>query len=144
MYTNLGADATLDQELVRRKHANILTTEGIVKLVHHNGEEEYNHRSIKEFMGTEHLPFTHFGMNGAYYSLMVISHFFMEAFRYDTAAQIIPHRCYPTRVRRELVDIAVKIVKTGHQTIMKVTRSLWERLDIELIWRKCNCQPVWT
>lgn len=144
MYTNLGTTPSLDTEFVRRGYANYLLTEGIVKVAHHNGEEELNHRSIKEFMGSEHLPFTHFGMNGAYYSLMVISHFLMESFRYDIAADIIPHRCYPTRLRREIIDIAVKFIKTGRQRIMKVTQTLWERLDVESIWRKCNCQPVWT
>ena len=46
---------------------DVLQTEEIVKLAYQNEEEELNHRSIKEFMGTEHFSFNNFGMNGAYY-----------------------------------------------------------------------------
>ncbi len=142
MYTNLGNNDLMDCELYMRGLENMITTETIVKLAHHNGEEELNHRSIKEFMGSEQLPFTNFGMNGAYYSLMVISHFLMESFRSDVASKIIPVRCYATRLRREIIDIAVKIVRTGHRIILKVTRALWEALDVKTIWERCNNPSV--
>lgn len=140
MYTNLGNDDRMDCELYLRNRNELLQTEAIVKLAHQNGEEELNHRSIKEFMGSEHLPFTHFGMNGAYYSLMVISHFFMESFRKDIVDDIIPHRCYATRIRREIIDIAVKVVRTGHRIILKVSHVAWNILDIGSIWDRCNNQ----
>lgn len=140
MYTNLGNNDRLDYELYMRKHGNLLQAEEIVKLAHQNGEEELNHRSIKEFMGSEHLPFTRFGMNGAYYSLMVISHFLMESFRIDIATDILPNRCYATRVRREIIDIAVKIVRTGRQIILKTTRAVWNNLDVGKLWDRCNNQ----
>ena len=54
----------------------------------------------------------------------------METFRRDVAFDIIPQRCYPTRVRREVIDIATKFIKRSHQKIMKVTAALWERLDV--------------
>jgi len=139
MYTNLGNNDFMDCQLHMRGLSDTVQTAEIVKLAHHNGEEELNHRSIKEFMGCEHLPFANFGMNGAYYSLMVISHFLMEAFRSDVASKIIPVRCYATRLRREIIDIAVKIVRTGHRVILKVTRSLWESLDVRTLWERCNC-----
>jgi hypothetical protein len=142
MYTNLGNGDSMDNELCKRKHSNLLKTEQIVKLAHSNGEEELNHRSIKEFMGTEHLPFMNFGMNGAYYSLMVISHFLMESFRHDIANQIIPVRCYATRIRREIIDIAVKISRTGHRIILKTTEAIWNALDIGSLWERCNRQPA--
>jgi hypothetical protein len=140
MYTNLGNNDRLDYELYIRKYGKLLQTEEIVKLAHQNGEEELNHRSIKEFMGSEHLPFTRFGMNGAYYSLMVISHFIMESFRIDIATDIIPNRCYATRVRREIIDIAVKIVRTGRRIILKTTRAVWNNLDVGKLWDRCNNQ----
>lgn len=142
MYTNLGNNDRMDCELHMRKQSDMLKTESIVKLAHHNGEEELNHRSIKEFMGSEHLPFTNFGMNGAYYALMVISHFVMESFRKDVAEDIIPRRCYATRLRREIIDIAVKIVRTGHRVILKTTRAVWTVLDVERLWIRCNSQPA--
>ena len=138
MYTNLGNNDRMDCELHMRGLSNLVKTEAIVKLAHHNGEEELNHRSIKDFMGSEQLPFTNFGMNGAYYSLMVISHFLMESFRKDIASEILPVRCYATRIRREIVDIAVKIVHTGHRIILKTTRAIWELLDVEKLWERCN------
>lgn len=141
MYTNLGNNDRMDCELHMRGLDRLVTTEAIVKLAHQNGEEELNHRSIKEFMVGEQLPFTNFGMNGAYYSLMVISHFLMESFRSDVAGEIIPVRCYATRLRREIIDIAVKIVRTGHRTILKVTRARWETLDVGKLWERCN-RPV--
>lgn len=141
MYTNLGNNDYLDYELNIRGFEDLTKTEEIVKLAHHNGEEELNHRSIKEFMGSEHLPFTNFGMNGAYYSLMLISHFLMESFRKDVANEIIPVRCYATRLRREIIDIAVKVVRTGHRIILKTTRAIWETLDVSNFWKKCN-NPV--
>lgn len=142
MYTNIGNNDRMDCELHMRKQSDLLKTESIVKCAHHNGEEELNHRSIKEFMGSEQLPFTNFGMNGAYYSLMVISHFLMESFRNDVANKIIPGRCYATRLRREIIDIAVKIVRTGHRIILKTTRAVWEALNVRNLWEKCNNPAV--
>ena len=140
MYTNLGNNDLMDCELHMCEKSDLLQTEGIVKLAHKNGEEELNHRSIKEFMGSEHLPFTRFGMNGAYYYLMVISHFLMESFRKDVGSDIIPHRCYADRIRREIIDIAVKIVRTGHRIILKTTRAVWDALDVGTLWDQCNNQ----
>ena len=144
MYTNLGNNDRMDCELHMRKQSELMKTEAVVKLAHHNGEEELNHRSIKEFMGSEHLPFTHFGMNGAYYFLMVISHFLMETFRNDVASKVLPLRCYAARVRREIIDIAVKIVRTGHRIILKTTRATWDVLDVGTLWGRCNSQVAIT
>lgn len=140
MYTNLGMSKDLDAEITLRGFQEHLTTSGIVKIAHKNGEEELNHRSIKEFMGSEHLPFKNFGMNGAYYSLMVISHFLLESFRYDILADVIPKRCYPTSLRRMVFDIAVKIVRTSRKIVLKTTKTVWEQLRVEDIWLRCNQQ----
>jgi hypothetical protein len=142
MYTNLGTDARNDNELIKRGYASYLTGTGIAGLAHKNGAEELNHRSIKEFMGSEHLPFKRFGMNGAYYGIMLIAHTLMEAFRCDILHDVIPQRCYPTRIRREVIDIAVKIVRTGRQVIMKVTEVVAKRISIFELWRRCAMQPA--
>ena len=142
MYTNLGNNDRMDCELHMRGLGNLVKTDEIVKIAHHNGEEELNHRSIKDFMGSEQLPFTNFGMNGAYYSLMVISHFLMESFRSDVTGEIIPVRCYATRLRREIIDIAVKIVRTGHRIILKTTRVMWDLLDVKNLWERCKSPAI--
>jgi hypothetical protein len=142
MYTNLGSDKHHDDELIKRGFASYLTTTGVAGLAHKNGAEELNHRSIKEFMGSEHLPFKRFGMNGAYYGLMLIAHTLMESFRRDVLSDIIPGRCYPTRIRRTVIDIAVKFVRTGRQVIMKVTEAVEKRLSMATVWGRCSAPPV--
>ena len=62
----------------------------------------------------------------------------MESFRKDIASEIIPCRCYATRLRSEIIDIAVKIVRTGHRVILKTTQVIWEMLDMGKLWKKCN------
>jgi len=140
MYTNIGNNDLMDCELHIRNQGDLMKTEAIVKLAHQNGEEELNHRSIKEFMGSEHLPFENFGMNGAFYALMVIGHFIMESFRHDVLKDILPNRCYATRIRREIIDIAVKIVRRSHRIILKTTRTIWDALDVSKLWEQCNSQ----
>ena len=114
----------------------------IISQAHSNGLEELNHRSIKEFMGSEHLPFKRFGMNAAYYYLMVLAHFITEAFRKDVAEDVIPQRYYPTRLRRGLIDFAAKIIRSGGKTIMKVTETVFEGIHIDVLWQRCNNPPL--
>lgn len=138
MHTNIGTNPLLDKKLIDAGQSHLLRTDEIIRMAHHNGAEELNHRSIKEFMGSEHLPFKRFGMNGAYYSIMVIAHFLTEAYRTDVAGDLLPQRCYPTTLRRTLIDFAAKIIRTGGEVILKVTRSVWDQIDIKKLWERCN------
>ena len=138
IHTNIGTNNILDQKLIIAGRKDLLDAAQIIKMAHTNGAEELNHRSIKEFMGTEHLPFKRFGMNGAYYYFMVIAHFMSESYRIDVAFSALPKRCYPTTFRRNLIDFAAKIIKTGGKVILKVTASLWNQLNIEQLWMRCN------
>jgi len=142
MYTNIGTNVILDQKLIDAGLANLLKTEEIIRMAHNNGAEELNHRSIKEFMGTEHLPFKLFGMNGAYYFIMVIAHFLAEAYRQDVAVDSLPQRCYPTTLRRTVIDFAAKIIKTGGRIILKVTKTVWDHINVEKLWERCNNPQV--
>ena len=110
-------------------------------MAHNNGAEELNHRSIKNFMNSEHLPFKRFGMNGAYYSLMAIAHFLMEAYCQDVGSDIVPQRCYPKTYRRTLIDFAAKIIRTGGRIILKVTQTVWDQIHLIKLWERCN-NPV--
>jgi len=138
IHTNIGTNATLDQKLISAGEAHLLCTAAIIRMAHTNGAEELNHRSVKEFMGTEHLPFKRFGMNGAFYYFMVISHFLTEAYRQDVAIDTLPNRCYPTTFRRTVIDFAAKIIKTGGRIILKVTKTVWDQINIEMLWERCN------
>ena len=137
MHTSIGTNPILDKKLIDAGQGHLLRTDEIIRMAHYNGAEELN-RSIKEFMGSEHLSFKRFGMNGAYYYIMVIAHFLTEAYRTDVALDVLPQRCYPTKLRRTLIDFAAKIISTGGEVILKVTRSVWDQIDIEKLWERCN------
>jgi len=143
-YTNLGRCEVLDKELWNRGFHRLRFAEGILELAHGRGESELIHRSVKEFMGREHLPFQRFGMNAAYYLFQVISHFLLECFRRDVAGEIIPLRSYPDTIRRKVIDFAAKVVRTGGRVVLKVTRSIWESLEVERLWARCQAAPVLT
>jgi hypothetical protein len=138
LYTNIGQSPALDERLRQAGCAAYLSAEKIIELAHSRGCRELNHRSFKEFIGSEHLPFKRFGMNGAYYYLMLIAHVLFESYKRDVCEEIIPVTSYPTTFRRKMIDFAVKIIKTGHETIVKVTRGIWDSLAIEVIWERCN------
>lgn len=138
IHTNIGVNKELDQKLIDAGEGHLLEAAQVISLAHENGAEELNHRSIKEFMGTERLPFKRFGMNGAYYYLMVIAHILSEAYRHDVAAEVLPRRSYPTTLRRTLIDFAAKIVTTGGSRILRVTRTILDELDIAKLWERCN------
>ncbi len=138
IHTNIGTNKVLDQMLIGIDKEELLSTAEIIKMAHTNGAEELNHRSIKEFMGTEQLPFKRFGMNGAYYYFMVIAHFMFEAYRLDVASCVIPGRCYPSTFRRTLIDFAAKIIRRSGKVILKVTTTVWEQINVEELWQRCN------
>jgi hypothetical protein len=50
---------------------------------------------------------------------------------------------YATTVRRQLLDIAAKVVHTGHTVILKVTQAVMDRLKLGLLWTRCqNHAPI--
>lgn len=144
LYTNIGNSPELDEGLVKAGYVEYISAEKIIELAHSRGCRELNHRSFKDFMGSEHLPFKRFGMNGAYYYMMLISHFLFESYKRDVCVDVIPVTSYPTTFRRRLIDFAGKIIETGRSATLKVTRMIWETLKIEVIWERCNNPvPIW-
>jgi hypothetical protein len=47
-------------------------------------------------------------------------------------------KSYPTTVRRKLIDFAGKLIHTGRRIILKVSQYIYERLNISLLWERCN------
>lgn len=141
IYTNVGTSPLLDKKLSNAGYASLADAGEIVRLAHRNGECELNHREIKEFMGRESLPFEHFGMNAAYYYLMLISQLFFESYRHDVAQIIVPIRAYATKLRRTLIDFACKVVYSGGRVVLKVTNHIWKTLRINELWERCNHPP---
>ena len=60
----------------------------------------------------------------------------------DVAKGIIDGKSYPTTFRRILIDFAGKIIHTGRRIILKVSQYVYERLNIPLLWERCNNPPL--
>ena len=109
---------------------------------HQRGADELPHRGLKEF-GSEQLPFKRFATNQAYYYLMLISFFLFESFKEDNLKDILPIHSYATTLRRRLVDLAAKVVRTGHEVILKVTQAAMDSLKLQILWTRCqNAVPI--
>jgi hypothetical protein len=109
---------------------------------HQRGADELPHRGLKEF-GSEELPFKRFAANQAYYYLMLVSFFIFQTFKEDNLQDILPITSYATTVRRKLIDIAAKIVRTSHEVVLKVSQAVMDRLKLQTLWTRCrNATPI--
>jgi hypothetical protein len=97
-----------------------------------------NHRSLKEFIGKEQLPFKRFASNRAYYLVQLITHFLYECYKEDVTFDIVPVSSYPSTFRRKCIDFAAKVVGTGNYIILKVSRALWKGNNVFKLWQRCN------
>lgn len=134
IYTNIGRNKELDDKLVQAGGADYLTAEKIIELDHSRGRAELVHRSEKEFVGREQLPFERFGMNRAFYYFLLMSHFLFETYKRDVTCDVMPVAGYPNTFRRVMIDFAVKIVSTGRNIILKVTQTVYDALKIADLW----------
>jgi hypothetical protein len=108
---------------------------------HQRGADELIHRSIKELATKEQLPFKSFGMNRAYYFMLVITHFFFEAYKQDVTADVVPITTYPNTFRRKLIDFAAKITSGARSIKLNVSRTIYEAININQIWERCQSPP---
>ncbi|MGC8691370.1 MAG: hypothetical protein ACP5SP_08065, partial [Caldisericum sp.] len=149
IYTNLGIDEELNDIFIKAGKEEYFKAETIIESYHNRGNDELVNRALKEF-GTEELPFKRFLPNAAFLLLcnlqsslagsysIVLSFFLYESFKRDVAKGIIDVKSYPTTVRRMLIDLAGKIIHTGRRIILKVSQYIYERLNISLLWERCN------
>lgn len=143
IYTNLGQDAQLTAQLIEAGGEKYLDPDNIVRLNHSRGKDELTHRSLKDFATKEQLPFERMGMNRAYYYFLLISHFLYETYKRDVAKDIIAITSYPKTFRRQLIDFAVRIVSTGGQFILKVTQTIFDYANIQVLWERSGSpQPI--
>ena len=49
---------------------------------------------------------------------------------------------YATTVRRKLIDIAAKIVKTSGKIILKVTQAAWNTLKFDELCERSGSPPI--
>jgi hypothetical protein len=144
VYTNIGMGETIDEQLKQAGHEELLSARNLIEVHHGRGSDEPVFRAFKEF-GDERLPFKRFHMNAAYFSIMMLSFFLLEAFKQDVCHVTIPVTAYASTVRRRLIDFAAKIVKHSRKIIIKVTHATARQIKIEELWRLSGHPPqfVW-
>lgn len=145
VYTNLGMGQSIDDQLKRSGLEYLTKSEEIISSYHQRGADELVYRCLKDF-GFEQLPFQNFDPNAAMYYTMLLGFFLFETFKEDVSNLVIPISATPTTLRRKLVDIAGKIVKTSKQIKLKVTVAVMESMNFKDLWERCANAPrlLWT
>lgn len=141
IYTNIGMCKEADDKLRAAGGEHYFETESIIRKSHERGADELIHRSIKELATKEQLPFKSFGMNRAYYFLLVITHFLFEAYKQDITYDVVPITVYPDTFRRKLIDFAAKITSRSRYIILNVTKAIHETINIVDLWERCQYPP---
>ena len=141
LYTNLASYTEFGKKLQEDGHSDYLEAESIIRHYHDRGCDELVHRALKEFRAEE-LPFKRFVPNAAFYYVMLLAFFLYEAFKEDVCGGVLEVTSYVTRIRRQVIDIAAKIIRTGGKTILKVTAATHRALDLKTMWDRSARPPV--
>jgi len=141
IYTNLGEAKPIDALLETAGHGHWTRPESLIELYHGRGADELVHRALKDFRD-EQLPFKRFQSNAAFYYTVLVAFFLFEAFKRDVTETVVPITAQATRVRRQVIDFAAKIVRTAGQVILKVPEALWTRLRLVELWNRTADPPV--
>ena len=140
LYTNLGCGCAVDEQLRQAGLQRWLQAEAILQGYQGRGADELVHRALKDF-ASQTLPFKRFAPNAAYYYTLLVAFFLYECFKEDVCQPVVPLNCYPTTLRRRIVDVAGKIVRHAGQILLKVTAATWKLLQIDRLWRKSAHPP---
>ena len=140
IYTNIGQGQQIDGLLAEAGLTDWTRPERIIELHHGRGRDELVHRALKDFRA-EQLPFKSFQANAAFYYTALIAFFLFETFKRDVTAAVVPISAQATRLRREAIDFAAKIVRHAGETVLKVTRAVWNRLHIADLWERAANPP---
>ena len=135
--TNLGTNPRVLQHLSAKERKRLRRPEWIIEAYHQRGAEELTHRAFKDF-GFEALPFKRFTQNQAFYYTMLLSFFLFQTFKEDVLVDVIPVTSYATTVRRQFIDVAAKIVRSGHQIIIKFPDTILKALKLDRLWQRCG------
>ena len=139
--TNLGQDQPIDWLLKAAGASEYVTANGLIAGYHERGSDELANRALKDF-GHEQLPFQCFTPNAARYDMMLVGHFFLEAFKEDISAPVLSVGSYASSVRRRLIDIAGSILSHSGETILKVSRACMARFRRSDLFERCRSAPV--
>lgn len=141
IYTNIGNCKEADDKLRAAGGEAYFETKTIIQTSHARGADELIHRSLKELATKEQLPFKSFGMNRAYYFMLVITHFLFEAYKQDVTADVIPITTYPNTFRRKMIDFAAKITTGARSVKLNVSKTIYETINIVELWERCQSPP---
>jgi hypothetical protein len=141
IYSNLGQGGPIDEALEVAGCQDWIRPERIIELHHERGADELVHRALKEFRAQQ-LPFKSFQANAAFYYTAVTAFFLFECYKQDVTDEVVAITARATRVRREAIDFAGKIVRHSGETVMKVTAAVWERLRIAELWARAAQPPL--
>lgn len=142
IYTNMGAYPLLFKRLPEKIREQMFQVEALIMEHHAKGADELVHRGLKNF-GFEQLPFKKYGANQAMYYLMVIAYNLLQWYKQDILIPLGLSKkgSYAEGIRRQIFDVAAKIVKSGRQVVMKVTTAAMERLRLKDMWERCWSPP---
>jgi hypothetical protein len=140
--TNLEAGNPAFDSMDKDSQKHWAKAETILHSHHQRGADELPHRAFKEF-GSEQLPFQVLRYNRPYYYLMLIAFFLFQAFQEDALSPVKKVRSYANTVRRNVFDIAAKIIRKGHQLILKVQQSHFRLLNFDELFKLArNALPI--
>ena len=66
----------------------------------------------------------------------MISFFLFETYKEDVLEEVIPVGSYATTVRRKVLDFAAKVISTGGEIILKVTKVVMNNLRFDVLWQR--------
>ena len=138
LYTNIGTNQEMTQQLIATGNRAYLKADKVIELAHGRGKSELTNRAFKEFIGREQLPFKNFGMNGAYYYVLVIAHFLYECYKQDVSYDVVPVNSYATTFRRTMIDFGAKVVKESNRIKLLVTQAIGDMCKVAQLWNLCN------
>jgi len=140
IYTNIGVDQEITEKLRTALTEDCIAPEWIIREYHARGADELVHKGLKD-LGTEQMPFFRFTANAAFYYMMVIAFNLFECCKRDAAREILPVSSLAKTFRRKLIDFAGKIVFHAKQQVLKVSRSCYNDLQLNKLWKLCNSPP---
>ena len=135
VYTNIGMGKEIDEKLKAANREELFKTEELIRNYHMRGKGELAHRGLKDFRA-EQLPFKRFDANAAFYYLVLVAFFLFESFKREVLKGTVVLSAYATTVRRQVFDIAGKIMGKSRALTLKITRSDWIRLKFDVLWER--------
>jgi hypothetical protein len=141
--TNLRENDPVLKHCTKAQKKQLISPLSIIESHHQRGADELPHRGLKDF-GTEQLPFKRFAPNAAFYYLMVVGYVLFCCFQRDVLAETHSEltQAYPEKVRRTLIDVAVKVVRRARQVFLKMARAVFDTLKFDELWKRVTAVPL--